>query len=185
MEGNTIIIRGNITHSINRYEQMAREREEREKAEREARWQKEREERDLKEAEWKNEHPILSKYTYMSYYNYETYSWCGNYCKINFYEWSNINSTPKFFPYTTEFYRFLDKCKINLTDEQNTEIKNNYGCHIMCIPGTHDIIIGKDYEDLKSKLNLSKIIKSNNPSSKSSVPAVIQCVRHDGPVDYA
>ena len=81
-------------------------REEREKAEREEKWRKEREEREKKEAEWKKEHPILDKYTYMSYYNYDTYGWEGYYINVHFYEWSDINSSPRIFPYSTSFYIF-------------------------------------------------------------------------------
>ena len=188
-------IRGNITPTIERLEQLAKEREEREKAEREAKWAKEREEREAKEAKWKEEHPILDKYTYISAYNFETYSWPGDYCNVRFYEWSNINSEPKFFSHSIAFYRFLDECKLNLTPEQNTKIKANPGCHITCVPGTHDLVIGISYESLKSQFNMAKVIApvpelSSAPTVKDlpatvCSPKVLSCKVYDVPINYA
>ena len=155
-------IRGTITPTIERLEREAKEREEREKAEREA-----------KEAKWKEEHPILDKYTYISAWNFDTYSWPGDYCNIRFYEWSNIDSEPRFFPYSIEFYRFLDECKLNLTPEQNTKIKANPGCHITCVPGTHDLVIGISYDSLKSQFNTAKVLAAV-PDTPSNFPAVVQ-----------
>ena len=107
MKRDIFIIRGNITPMIARLEQLTKEREEREKAEREERWKREREERERKAQEWKILHPILDKFTYISAYNYDTYSWPGDYVNIRFYEWSNIESEPKFFSHSIAFYRFL------------------------------------------------------------------------------
>lgn len=201
MKRDIFIIRGNITPMIARLEQLTKEREEREKAEREERWKREREERERKAQEWKILHPILDKFTYISAYNYDTYSWPGDYVNIRFYEWSNIESEPKFFSHSIAFYRFLDECKINLTVEQNNKIKANNGCHITCIPGTHDLVIGTSYESLKNCLTLAKILKPVNESeSKSSsvsnlpaiinnsnnneTPNVLQCVRYNQEEEY-
>lgn len=162
MEKDILVIRGNITHAVERFAMMAKEREEREKAEREEKFKREAAERALKEDEWKKEHPILDRFTYISYYNHESYSWPGEYVNIRFYEWSDINSVPKHFPYSIEFYRFLDASKINLTAEQNSKLKYSSGYHVICIPNTHDLIIAKTYEELKTEFykaeNLSKIL---------------------------
>ena len=177
MKKDIFVIRGNITPTIERIERMAKEREEREKAEREAKWAKEREERERKEAEWKKEHPILDRYTYISYHNFDTYSWPGDICNIRFYEWSNINSEPRFFSHTIAFYRFLDECKINLTEAQNSKIKANMGCHITCVPGTCDLVIGTSYESLKSQFNMAKVIASvpelNSAPTVKGLPATV------------
>jgi hypothetical protein len=189
-------IRGNINPLIKRLEQLEREREEREKAERDARYERERLERERKEAEWKANHPILDKFTYINSWNYETYSWPGDYFNIRFYEWSNIESEPRFFSHSIAFYRFLDDCKINLTSEQNNKIKMNPGCHITCIPGTHDIIIGTSYDSLRSQFNTAKVLApvpelettSNVPAvvnKEDNKPKVLSCAVYDGPKDYA
>lgn len=183
MDKEILVIRGNINHSFNRIEVLTKEREEREKAEREEKWRKEREEREKKEAEWKKEHPILDKYTYMSYYNYDTYSWEGYYINVHFYEWSDINSSPRIFPYTTNFYKFLDKCQINLTQEQNDIFKTKNGCHITCIPGTHDLIVSTSYEKLKEDYEritvLSKVLEP-----VPEPPKVLACRTYDCPEMY-
>lgn len=171
MEENIVIIRSNITPTINRLEQLAREKEEKEKAERNARWERERAERAEKEAAWKKEHPILDKFTYISHYNYETYSYPGEYINVRFYEWSDITCEPLHFSYSIEMYKFFDKCKINLTDTDNNKIKTNRGCHITCAPGTCDLIIGKDYDDLKNKYDTIKVLKS--VSVTNNLPTVI------------
>ena len=186
MERDTLIIRGNITPAINRYEQLAKERAERERVEREERWAREREERAQKEAKWKEEHPILCKYTYMSYYNYDTYSWTGYLYNVNFYEWSNIDNSPRRFNYSMEFYKFLDSCKINLTDAQNERIKNNMNCHVTCIPGTHDLIVALDYDELKREYQkLSNLAKILEPVPEpNNVPKVLSCKVYDSPITY-
>jgi hypothetical protein len=185
MKREIFVVRGNITPMIARLEQLTKEREEREKAEREERWKREREERERKAQEWKNLHPILDKFTYISAYNYDTYSWPGDYVNIRFYEWSNLDIEPKFFSHSIAFYRFLDECKINLTDEQNNKIKSNSGCHITCIPGTHDLVIGTSYDSLKSNFNLAKILKSvNEPESKPSSVSNLPAVRYNQEEEY-
>ena len=150
MEDKTIIIHGNINTALERIELMAKEREEQERKERAERFERERIERERKANEWKNEHPILDKYTYICHYNYDTYSWIGNRCNAFFYEWSNIHSNPISFPFTTELYKFLDRCKINLTDEGNNKIQAvpNNGLYIICKPNSRDIIIAKSYDDM-------------------------------------
>ena len=190
MRNDIFEIRGNINHTVIRLEQLTKEKEERERQEREARWAKERE---VKEAVWKKEHFILDKYTYMSQWNWETYSWVGDYINMFFYEWSNIDSKPRHFPYSTEFYRFLDSSKLNLTDEINKLFRSKSGCHMICIPNTHNLLIAESYDELKEKFNLSKVIENvpevkdnvNDDGSKSNVPAVISCKVYDDPEYYA
>lgn len=149
-----IVIRGNITPMMEKIELMAKEREEREKAEREAKLEAERKEREAKAEAWKKEHPVLDKYTYISHYNYETYSWPGDYWNVFFYEWSNINSEPRHFPYSVEFLKFLDSSKIMPTDENINKIKlMKSGCYITCKPGCTDLIVGENYESMKSQFN--------------------------------
>lgn len=183
MDKEVLIIRGNITPSFNRFEELVKEREERERLAREEKWKKEREERGRKEAEWKKEHPLLDKYTYISYYNYDDYSWSGYYINVHFYEWSNINSSPRIFPYSVEFYKFLDSCKINLTQEQNDLFRNNNGCHITCVPGTHNLIVALSYEKLKEEYErVSVLSKVLEPVSEP--PKVLACGGYNCPDMY-
>ena len=186
MKKDIFVIRGNITPTIERLERERIKREAQEKAEREAKWAKEREEREKKEAEWKKEHPILDKFTYISYHNFDTYSWPGDYCNIRFYEWSDINREPRFFSHTIGFYRFLDECKLNLTEAQNSKIKANMGCHITCIPGTHDLLIGPSYESLKSQFNMAMVL-GPVPEVKGlpAAPKVLQCKVYEHEKGYA
>ena len=145
-----ILIRSNITPTMERLECLRLEQEAREKAE--------REERERKELEWKSAHPVLDKYTYMSYYNYETYSWQGDYYNIYFYEWSNLNIKPIHFPYSIAFFRFLDESKIMPTEDDVNKIKLNKSSHIICRPGTTDLIIGESYDAMCSKFYAAKVL---------------------------
>ena len=164
MKRDILEVRGNINDTIVRIEQLAKEKEEREKAEREAKWERERKEREREQAAWKEEHWVLDKYTFMSQWNWKTYCWPGDYVNLFFYEWSDINSTPRHFPNTTELYKFIDECKLNLTDEINDKFKRTAGCHMICIPGTHDLIIAETLQDLRrefeSKSRLATVLKS-------------------------
>ena len=147
-------IRSNITEALDVIERARIAREDAERKEREAKAAKEREERERLDAEWKVAHPILDKFTYISRYNYEGYSWQGMYYNVHFYEWSNIESEPRRIPYSVDFYKFLDECKLNLTEALNNKIKAcNGGVYITCKPGTHDLIVGDSYESLKSQYN--------------------------------
>lgn len=186
-----IEIRSNISSTLEHIEQLMKEKAEKEKAEREAKWAKERAEREEKEKVWKATHPILDKFTYMSYYNYETYSWMGDYINVKFYEWSNINSEPRNFPYSIAFYKFLDECKLNWTNELNNKLKASInGCFITCIPGTRDLILAKNYESLKSQYNLaistSKVLETvPEIPSENNMPVVINSGVYNGPMQYA
>lgn len=181
MDKKILVVRSNITSMIEHIAELERLREEREKAEREERMKRDREERERKEAEWKAEHPILDKFTYISHYNYETYSWPGDYCNVRFYEWSDINREPRFFSHTIAFYKFLDLCKINFTDANNNKMKSNKGSYITCIPGTHDIIIGDTYESLKNQYNVAIALKSvPDLPSNNNTPKVLSCVVYNG-----
>jgi len=186
-----IVIRGNITPMMEKIALLAKEREEREKAEREAKLEAERKEREAKAEAWKKEHPVLDKYTYISHYNYETYSWPGDYCNIFFYEWSNVNSEPRRFPYTVEFFKFLDKCKIMPTDENVNKFKAKSGCHIICKPGCSELIVGDSYESMRSQFNaaanLGKILASvPEVTNNDRTPVkVLACKTYESPEMYA
>ena len=145
-----------------RLEQIEKEKEEREKAEREAKYAEERRKREEREAEWKVKHAVLDKYTYISPWNYETYSWIGDYINLRFYEWSDIYSEPKYFSHTTAFFKFLDSSGIMPTEGDVEFIKHNAGCHVICKPGCSEIIVKKTYCELKEEFerisSLAKVL---------------------------
>ena len=162
-------IRGNITPTVERLEQLRIEQEAREKAEREERMERERKEREAKAEAWKKEHWILDKYTYISQYNYNTYSWPGDLCNISFYEWSDIYREPIKFSHTVPFFKFLDSSKINVTDADVNKFKANPGCHIVCKPGKNELIVGETYEVMKNKFITEKVLMSV-PENKKEEP---------------
>jgi hypothetical protein len=168
-------IRGNITPTIERLEQLRIEQEEREKAEREAKYERERKEREAKAEAWKKEHWILDKYTFISQYNYETYSWPGDICNVHFYEWSDIYREPIMFSHTVGFFKFLDFSKINVTDADVNKFKANPGCHIVCKPGKNELIVGESYEVMKNKFLTEKALMSVPEKKKEEVKLTSSC----------
>jgi hypothetical protein len=162
-------IRGNITPTVERLEQLRIEQEAREKAEREERMERERKEREARAEVWKKEHWILDKYTFISQYNYDTYSWPGDLCNISFYEWSDIYREPIKFSHTIPFFKFLDSSKINVTDADVNKFKVNPGCHIVCKPGKNELIVGETYEVMKNKFITEKVLMSV-PDKKKEEP---------------
>lgn len=158
MKRDIIEIRSNINPMIDWLAQVEHEREEHEKAEREAKWERDRKEREEREAKWKEEHPILDKYTYMSQWNYETYSYQGEAVNYYFYEWSNIHSEPMLFNFSIPFYRFLDKCKMDFTENDNAKLKAHRTCHIVCKPECNSLIIEPSYEAMKTAFENVKVV---------------------------
>ncbi len=176
-------IRSNITPMITRLARLEAERLERERLEREERMERERKEREERANNWKKEHPVLDKYTYISYYNYDTYSWQGDYCNVHFYEWSNANVAPKKFPYTIGFFRFLDDCKIMPTQADVDKIKRTSGCHIICKPGSKELIVGETYDKMVTEFNTCKALEA--VPTVNNVPRVISYhVNNNIPVTY-
>jgi hypothetical protein len=158
MKKDIIEIRSNINPMIDWLAQKEKEREEREKAEREAKWERDRIEREEKERKWKEEHPILDKYTYMSQWNFETYSYQGESVNYYFYEWSDLNREPRYFPFSIPFYKFLDSSKIDMVDEENNRLKAFKTCYITCVPGQNRLIIEQTFDKLKESFENVKIV---------------------------
>jgi hypothetical protein len=172
-------IRGNITHTITRLEQLRIEKEAREKEEREAKFERERKEREAKTEAWKKEHWVLAKYTFISQYNYDTYYWPGDVCNVNFYEWSDIYREPIKFSHTIKFFKFLDSSKINVTDADVNKFKATQGCHIVCKPGKNELIVGETYEIMKNRFLTERALmevpepKNEEEKCANNFPAVI------------
>ena len=159
MSEKIIEIRSNINTAIVEIERLRIEREAREKAEREAKWEREAAERKRLTEEWQNTHRNLFKYTYASYYNKDNFNYdYGAYCKIHFYEWSNVDSEPIIFERYTRLYKFLDDCGLFIEEKDNNMIKPLASCYISCKPGTKDLIVCSTYGELKSKMDEAKTL---------------------------
>ena len=67
----------------------------------------------------------------------------GNYLAINFYEWGDINSTPKLFYRDKSFFERLDEWKIPITEElRKACIDNeNKSLYITCAPLSTELLI--------------------------------------------
>lgn len=157
MSDKVIEIRSNITSSVIRFEALEEERKKREEEERKERWAREEAERKRMREEWAAKHPNMEKYTYCSAYNFETFNYeYGGYCKIHFYEWSNIDSEPIFFKYYPYLYKFLDDCGIILNVNDNSLIRASSTCFITCAPGTKNLIVDTNYDSFREKFEEAK-----------------------------
>ena len=165
MAENIIEIRSNINSSFGVIERLRIEREEREKKERDEKWRREQEEREKKIAEWAEKHPNMNKHTYATYYNYDTFNFdYGPSCSLYFYEWSDINREPLKFERLYRFYDFLDKCGLILPSDKDTVIRGLITFYISCKPGSKELLICKEYDELKRLMheaeNLAKVLES-------------------------
>lgn len=150
-------IRSNINPSLESVMVKEKEREEREKAERDAKWQREQEERTRLSNEWMETHKNLFKYTYMSYYNKDTFDYgSGVSCDIHFYEWSDINRWPLKFDRYGWFYKFLDESGLFIECDDNTRMKSFAQAFITCKPGSKNLIVCRSYEELKREFHLAE-----------------------------
>lgn len=162
-------VRSNINPSLESAMLKEKEREERERAERDAKWRKEQEEREKQSKEWMDTHMNLYKYTYMSYYNRETFDYGnGPSCDIHFYEWSDINRWPLKFDRYGWFYKFLDESGLFIDADTNTRMKSFYHTFVTCKPGSKNLIVCNSYEELKREFHLAK----NTAMVVSAVPEI-------------
>jgi hypothetical protein len=156
-------IRSNISTTFLEMERLRVEREEREKKEREEKWNREQAERTKLIDAWNKSHPNIYKYTYASYYNKDSFNYdYGAYCKIHFYEWSDVNREPIIFERYTRLYKFLDDCGLFIEPEDDTKIKPIASCYISCKPGSKSLIVCTTYDELKRKMreaeNLANVL---------------------------
>jgi hypothetical protein len=157
MSDKVIEIRSNITSSVIRFEALEEERKKREEEERKERWAREEAERKRIREEWAAKHPNMEKYTYCSAYNFETFNYeYGGYCKIHFYEWSDINSCPLKFNKYGWFYKFLDESGLWIQGDVNVRMKSFPHTFITCKPGSKDLIVCNSYEELKREFHLAE-----------------------------
>lgn len=164
MDSKELMVRSNIVLGLETHMRVEKEKEEKEKEERELRWKREADARVEAENAFKIAHPNVSAYTYVSHYNFSSYT--GEYsarCKIFFYEWSNLLATPRKFDYVGKFYLFLDECRLFLKFDQNNKMKSYEECHIICLPNSHEMVLAPTYYDLckeyKLAVNKAEVMK--------------------------
>lgn len=162
-------VRSNINPSLESAMQKQKEREERKQEERHAKWEREQGERERLSKEWMETHKNLYKYTYVSYYNRETFDYSyGGSCDIHFYEWSDINSCPLKFNKYGWFYKFLDESGLWIQEDVNVRMKSFPHTFITCKPGSKDLIVCNSYEELKREFHLAE----NTAKVLSVVPEI-------------
>ena len=71
---------------------------------------------------------------------------------LRFYEWSNINSTPKCFYTMKCFKEFLSSSGIHLKSYQLELLRNIPSPYVICKEGSKEILIRPTYDSLKSCL---------------------------------
>ena len=91
---------------------------------------------------------------------------------IFFYEWSNINNTPKRFYTLDAFTNFLGSCGIRLHSWERDIIKNLKYSYITCKKGSKDLLIKSSYPMLRDSL-------AYDFSFSSGVPCVVQSKMFD------
>lgn len=77
-------------------------------------------------------------------------------CDLTFYEWSDLESTPKKFTSASSFFKFLDECKISYNDLQKNEFKTKYIMHATCFPNSNVLALSNSKNNLTTLLNKNK-----------------------------
>ena len=73
----------------------------------------------------------------------------GGYVTIYFYEWSNLDSTPKKFTSYREFFKFLDDCNIEITESQRSMAYNMYSIYAVCKKGEARVMLASTHYGLR------------------------------------
>ena len=114
---------------------------------------KKMEEENRKKAElnWKLAHPNTSVFSSKTDHNQNTFCQyiSTNECEIYFYEWSDITRTPLNFKYYTDFYEFLDKSNIILSNNNYNKMKQMKKCYMTCEKGKRNLLLADEYKKLE------------------------------------
>lgn len=160
-------IHNNVSRSVMRMynDYVVRAKEEEKKRAEELRLERER-----SEAEWKDKHWNMSIFAY-STPSYprpwsESYYKSNGCSKIYFYEWGDITRQPIFFDCCLDFFEFLDKCGIRLSEEQGNKVKPKYGMalpkelYFTCKTGCKELLMKESYDELFSLVSTNKVLGS-------------------------
>lgn len=100
-------------------------------------------------------------------------------CDVYFYEWSDTKSIPKRFSISSEFFKFLDDCKISIGDSQKKEFDHRYTFHAACFKKSNIICLASSKFLLDEKLSeversgvipTSEYLRNNFTNYNSSYP---------------
>ena len=89
---------------------------------------------------------------------------------LYFYEWSDINRSPRTFYFMSIFEKFLIDSGITLQGYEKEIIKNITNPYVSCKKGSKELIIKSSFDVLKKALENDSSFKSGN-----SVPYNVQC----------
>lgn len=87
------------------------------------------------------------------------YGSCGtntNYkerCDVHFFEWSDLDSVPKRFSNSKEFFKFLEDCKIDISDGLKKHFDDRYTFYATCFKGSNVLCLAS------SKVFLENLVK--------------------------
>ena len=154
-----ILIRSNLVSGFETHVRFEAEKEAREKAEREAKLAAEAAERKRLDDEFKALHPNLCAYTYVGRYSFETYNpQYSGYCKVHFYEWSDVHRVPLEFSNYGSLYIFLDDSGLLLESFQVDELRKMRECFMCCVSGQKRIVLCESYEELVRELHKAEAL---------------------------
>ncbi len=96
----------------------------------------------------------------------------GGFC-IKFFEWSNLESTPRTFCNTKYFFDFLDNNSIKYSNEDRKFLLNSTYAYCTCIRGKAELLISTTLTGLHTLLE--KYSKQDNEEEKQSYSQWILC----------
>ena len=85
---------------------------------------------------------------------------------IYFYEFSNMNSSPKIFNKVSEFRSWSSKYNLWISEYSLSELRSHEKNYITCYPGGTTCTIAHDYNELKTRIENYTAYNSNYSYSK-------------------
>lgn len=133
------------------------------------------------EEERKTRNSHISSYSYQNIYNKSSFrnntitseTYFG---VIYFYEWSDINRTPKTFYTLKALQNFLESSEIFIPSYQWEIIKHMYHCHISCKKGTKELFIRGNKDALASALNNPSFNVNNSSDKDEKKELLLPCL---------
>lgn len=73
-------------------------------------------------------------------------------CTIFFYEWSNLRSGAKHFKTKSDFFKYLDECKITYTEKQKKDIEEIKYKNVFatCVPSKAELLTADTWYQLNN-----------------------------------
>ncbi len=76
----------------------------------------------------------------------------NNRITVYFYEWSDINRSPRYFYNVDSFIKFLNDCKISYTSYQYNRLHESRWFYCSCVKGESKLILCESYLGLRERL---------------------------------